>query len=230
MSRIALVTGAASGIGASITQTLKGDGWTIAGLDLLPDCHSDYPIIADVTESGPVAAAIGSVQKDVGPIDAVVTAAGHYSIAPVADITDISWTRMLRVHLGGLRNVACAALPGMIDRGHGSIVAIASELAIGGGDGEAHYSAAKGCVLGFVRSLAVEVASQGVRVNAVAPGPTDTPMLSADSPWRQPQYLATLPNRRLCRPDEVAQVVQFLLDDAGFCVGEVLSPNCGAVI
>ena len=85
-------------------------------------------------------------------------------------------------------------------------------------------------MIGFVRSLAAEVADDGVRVNAVAPGPTDTPLLPADSPWRAADYLATLPNRRLCRPDEVAQTVLWLVDEADFCVGEVLSPNSGSVI
>ena len=97
--------------------------------------------------------------------------------------------------------------------------AITSELAIGGGDGDAHYAAAKGAIIGLVRSLAVEVAGRGVRVNAIAPGPTDTPLLAADSPWRAPEYLATLPNRRLTRPDEIAEVVSFLLN-TDFYVGE----------
>jgi len=119
----------------------------------------------------------------------------------------------------------------MVDRGSGSIVAITSELAIGGDDCGAHYAAAKGAIIGLVRSLAVEVARHGVRVNAIAPGPTDTPLLASDSPWRATEYLATVPNRRLTRPDEIAEVAKFLLsDDSAFCVGEVLSPNGGVVI
>ncbi|MBW8710382.1 MAG: SDR family oxidoreductase, partial [Mycobacterium sp.] len=147
-------------------------------------------------------------------------------------ITRQQLNRMLRVHLGGLRNVTRSVLPSMLERGSGSIIAITSELAIGGADGGgAHYAAAKGAIIGLVRSLAVEVAGRGVRVNAIAPGPADTPLLPADSPWRAPEYLSTVPNRRLTRPEEIAEVVRFLLDDdADFCVGEVLSPNGGTVI
>ncbi|MDT7583321.1 MAG: 2-hydroxycyclohexanecarboxyl-CoA dehydrogenase, partial [Pseudonocardiales bacterium] len=89
---------------------------------------------------------------------------------------------------------------------------------------------AKGAVIGVVRSLAAEVAGQGVRVNAVAPGPTDTPLLAADSPWRAPDYLATLPAGRLARADEIAATVSYLLTEGTFMIGEVLSPNSGAVI
>jgi NAD(P)-dependent dehydrogenase (short-subunit alcohol dehydrogenase family) len=152
-------------------------------------------------------------------------------MTPVSQISAGSLHRMLRVHLGGLRNTARAVLPSMLDRGTGAIVAVTSELAIGGGDGDAHYAAAKGAVIGLVRSLAAELAGRGVRVNAVAPGPTDTPLLAADSPWRAPAYLATLPNRRLTQPHEIARIVAFLVDaDAAYCTGEVVSPNGGAVI
>lgn len=230
MTRIAVVTGAASGIGATVAAALTEGGWTVAGIDLNAAAHVEHAVAADVSDAADVEQAVRSVQDALGPIDALVTAAGHYAITPVSEITDAAWTRMLRVHLGGLRNAAHAVLPGMLERGRGSIVAIASELAIGGGDGEAHYAAAKGGVIGLVRSLAAEVAPHGVRVNSVAPGPTDTPMLPPDSPWRAPEYLATLPSRRLCRPEEVAQTVRFLLEEADFCTGEVLSPNSGAVI
>jgi len=137
---------------------------------------------------------------------------------------------MLHVHLGGLTNVVRATLPAMVASGDGRIVAITSELAIGGGDHDAHYAAAKGAVIGFVRSLAAEVAPSGVRVNAVAPGPCDTPLLAPDSPWRAPEYLATLPAGRLTTPQEIALAVQFLVDEGSFFVGEVVSINSGAVI
>jgi NAD(P)-dependent dehydrogenase (short-subunit alcohol dehydrogenase family) len=227
VSGIAVVTGASSGIGAAIAAALERDGYRVAGLDL--NDTAPYPV--DVADPAAVAETMRRVVTELGPVDAVVSAAGHYEAVPIADITHGQLHRMLRVHLGGLRNITRAALPSMIDRRRGSIVAITSELAVGGGDGEAHYAAAKGAIIGLVRSLAAEVAAHGVRVNAVAPGPTDTPLLPSDSPWRAPQYLATLPARRLARPAEVAEVVRYLLGDgAGFCTGEVLSPNSGAVI
>jgi len=225
VTRTAIVTGSASGIGAAAAAALQRDGYTVAGFDI----HPAAPYVVDVSDPAAVGETVARVVAEHGPVDAVVSAAGHYEMVPISKITRQQLHRMLRVHLGGLRNVARSVLPSMLERGAGSIIAITSELAIGGGDGDVHYAAAKGAIIGLVRSLAVEVACRGVRVNAVAPGPTDTPLLAADSPWRAPEYLATVPNRRLTRPDEIAEVVSFLLN-TDFCVGEVLSPNGGAVI
>lgn len=228
-ARIAAVTGAASGIGAAIAAELSNRGWRIAGLDLRhSDWDASYEI--DVADADSVAQAVDDIERDLGPLDAVVSAAGHYAMIPVANIEPADWQRMLRVHLGGAMHLARAAAPRMMHRGSGSIVAITSELAIGGGAGDAHYAAAKGALIGLVRSLAVELAPHGVRVNAVAPGPTDTPLLAADSPWRDPGFLASLPLGRMVAPEEVALVVAFLVEEGTFATGEIVSPNSGAVI
>lgn len=227
--RVAVVTGAASGIGAAIAAELSNRGWSIAGVDL-EECDWDAGYRADVSDPHAVAEAVRDAEGRLGAVEAVVSAAGHYAMAPISDISVRDWLRMLRVHLGGAMHLARAAAPAMIERGRGSIVAVTSELAIGGGSEDAHYAAAKGGVIGLVRSLAAELAPHGVRVNGVAPGPTDTPLLAADSPWRDPAYLATLPSGRLVAPEEVALVVAFLVEEGTFATGEIVSPNSGAVI
>jgi NAD(P)-dependent dehydrogenase (short-subunit alcohol dehydrogenase family) len=229
MPGVAVVTGTASGIGAAVAAELSDRGWRVAGLDMrISGWHLGLEV--DVSDPAAVAAAVSRVESELGPIGAVVSAAGHYEIVPVEQISLEAWMRMLRVHLGGLLNLSRAVLPGMTERGSGVIVAITSELAIGGGAEDAHYAAAKGGVIGLVRSLAVEVAASGVLVNAVAPGPTDTPLLPEDSPWREPAYLATLPLGRLAVPEEIALTVAYLIEEGTFCSGEVISPNSGAVI
>jgi 2-hydroxycyclohexanecarboxyl-CoA dehydrogenase len=226
VTAVAVVTGAASGIGAAVAAELRGRGWRVAGLDLAEVSGCDFSARVDMSDAAAVAAAVA----DFGPVQAAVSVAGYYEMLPIEQIGPERWQRMLGVHLGGLANLTRATLPGMLERRSGQIVAIASELAVGGGAEDAHYAAAKGAILGLVRSLAAEVAPSGVRVNAVAPGPTDTPLLAPDSPWRAPDYLATLPVRRLTSPEEVALCVAWLLDEGTFAVGEVLNPNSGAVI
>jgi len=228
-ARVAIVTGVASGIGAAVASSLTKSGVAVAGFDLAAS-EGVLSLEVDVADAAKVTAAVAVVERELGPVDTVVNVAGYYEMLAIADITPERWSRMLHVHLGGLTNVVRATLPAMVASGDGRIVAITSELAIGGGDHDAHYAAAKGAVIGFVRSLAAEVAPSGVRVNAVAPGPCDTPLLAPDSPWRAPEYLATLPAGRLTTPQEIALAVQFLVDEGSFFVGEVVSINSGAVI
>jgi NAD(P)-dependent dehydrogenase (short-subunit alcohol dehydrogenase family) len=226
----AVVTGAASGIGLAIAHELRARGWRVGGLDLAEANQCDAWERVDVSDAAAVHAAVQRLGDRLGPVTGAVSAAGYYEMVPVAEITEVQWRRMLRVHLGGLRNLATAVLRQLGPDGELALVAVSSELAVGGGDHDAHYAAAKGAVLGVVRSLAAELAPRGIRVNAVAPGPTDTPLLPADSPWREPAYLQTLPSRRLVTPEEVALCTAFLLDEATFCTGAVLDVNAGAVI
>ncbi len=226
---VAIVTGAASGIGAAVVTALHTRGFVVGGVDLVDVDGVDCAVRADVSDGAAVASAVETVRERLGPVHAAISVAGHYAMAPVEEITATAWRRMLRVHLGGFVNLARACVPDLVTN-KGALVAIASELAVGGGEHDAHYAAAKGALLGAMRSLAAEVARAGVRVNAVAPGPTDTPLLAADSPWRAADYLATLPLRRLALPHEVARCVEYLVCDAGFSVGDVVNVNSGAVI
>ncbi len=226
---VAVVTGAASGIGAEISARLAATGRKVAGLDLR-ESNTDLPLVADVSDRRAVQAAVDRVTDELGAVSILVTVAGYYEMVLVQEITSEAWRRMLDVHLGGTYNACAAVLPGMLKAGGGTIVTISSELALGGGSEDAHYAAAKGAIVGFTKSLAVEVADRGVRMNCVAPGPTDTPLLAPTSPWRDQGFLETLPLRRLVRTEEVAETVLFLVEEGSFFCGQILSPNAGAVI
>jgi 2-hydroxycyclohexanecarboxyl-CoA dehydrogenase len=227
---VAVVTGAARGLGAAVAATLRDGGRRVAALDLRGSEGADLAVEVDVTDARAVAAAVARVERELGPVDQLVTAAGIYEMAPVEEIDDARWERMLAVNLSGTATVCAAVLPGMVARGRGAVVTISSDLGVGGSQGDAHYAASKGAIVGLTRALATEVADLGVTVNSVAPGAADTPMLEAGSPWRAAEFLDTLPVRRLVRPDEIAAAVLFLLEAGPAVSGQVLSPNAGATI
>jgi len=216
---VALVTGAAGGIGGASADALEAAGMAVA--------RTDLPL--DVSDAAAVADLVGRTEADVGPIEVLVNCAGHLTETPLADISDADWNRMLRVHLGGTWHTCREVAPRMAARGRGAIVNTSSELALCGAELHAHYCAAKGAIIGLTRSLALELAARGVRVNAVAPGATDTALLT--DTWRTPDYLESLPMRRLSTPAEIAATVAFLASDAAsYVTGQVVSPNSGAVI
>lgn len=220
MSRpVALVTGAGGGIGGASAAALEAAGMEVA--------RTDLPL--DVADADAVAGLVARTERELGPIDVLVNCAGHLTETPIADISDAEWRRMLRVHLGGTWHTCREVGPRMAARGRGAIVNTSSELAICGAELHAHYCAAKGAIVGLTKSLALELAGRGVRVNAVAPGATDTALLT--DLWRTPEYLGSLPLRRLSTPAEIAASVAFLASDAAsYVTGIVLSPNSGAVI
>ena len=227
---VAVVTGAARGLGAAIAAALRNQGRRVAALDLRASDGADLTVEVDVTDAAAVSEAVERVERDLGPVEELVTAAGIYEMAPVEQIDDARWDRMLTVNVSGTATVCAAVLPGMVARGRGGVVTVSSDLGVGGSQGDAHYAASKGAIVGLTRALATEVAGAGVAVNSVAPGAADTPMLEAGSPWRAADFLQTLPVQRLVRPDEIATAVVFLLGCGPAVTGQVLSPNAGATI
>jgi NAD(P)-dependent dehydrogenase (short-subunit alcohol dehydrogenase family) len=224
----AVISGAASGIGRACAAALRSDGLAIAALDLQPAPDADLALAVDVADGAAVEAAVARAEAELGPIGCAVTAAGFYERRPVGGIGVEAWRRMLAVQLGGTVNVARSAYARMLPRGEGAICTIGSELALCGDADAAHYAAAKGAIHAFTKSLAVEAAAHGVRVNCVAPGPTDTPLMTPE--LRDPAYIEALVLRRLVAPEEIAETVRFVLRGAHNLVGQVISPNAGAVV
>jgi 2-hydroxycyclohexanecarboxyl-CoA dehydrogenase len=227
-SACAVVSGAASGIGRACAAALRADGLAIAALDLSPAPEADLSLTVDVADAAAVEAAVARAEAELGPVAVVVTAAGYYERAPVGATGVDAWRRMLAVQLGGTVNLARSAYTRMLARGAGSICTIGSELALCGDGDAAHYAAAKGAIHAFTKSLAVEAAPHGIQVNCVAPGPTDTPLMTPE--LRAPEYVDSLVLKRLVAPDEIAAAVRFVTRGAHNLVGQVISPNAGAVV
>lgn len=228
-NKIVLITGAASGIGAAIATHFQNNGWQVAGLDL-KDSNTEYFFKVDVSDFSRVNSAVEEIEAKIGPITVAISNAGHYEMKQILEVSNESLEKMLKVHLGGFRNVALSILPKMRQRKDGSLICVTSELGIGGGELVSHYSAAKGTQIGLIRSLAAEYASSNVRVNGIAPGPTDTPLIPLNSPERSNEFLQTIPIKRLVKPEEIAQATYFLATEGTFFVGEIISPNGGVII
>jgi NAD(P)-dependent dehydrogenase (short-subunit alcohol dehydrogenase family) len=225
---VAVITGCASGLGAATARRLRIEGVPVAGLDLRPAADADLAIELDVRDAEAVDAAVERAERELGPVEHLVTAAGVYELVPLGGIGEQGWRRMLGIHLDGTRNACRSAYLRMLARGRGSIVTIGSELGLMGDPQAAHYAAAKGAIHAFTKSLASEAVRHGIRVNCIAPGPADTPMLKPE--MRAPGYVSSLPLGRVVQPEEVAETAAFLLLEEHTFVGAVLSPNAGAVV
>ena len=242
-SRAVLVTGAGSGIGRAIAEKLAKDGERVVVNDLKGETAGE--VVARIKESGGEAAAAPgdvsdpeSVQRIVeaareayGPPEILVNNAGFLQQKRFVDLTVEDFDRMIAVHLRGTFLCTSAVLPDMLSRGSGIIVNVASQLGQIGGIELCHYSAAKAGIIGLTKSLAREVSNQGVRVNAVAPGPINTELvLGLSEEWRDAKS-AELPLGRFGEPHEVAETVAFLVSDgAALYVGQTLGPNSGDVM
>jgi NAD(P)-dependent dehydrogenase (short-subunit alcohol dehydrogenase family) len=242
-SRVALVTGAGSGIGRAIAEKLGKEGERVVVNDLKGEAADE--VVAGIKESGGEASSAPGDVSDVEDVDRIVTAAREAYGSPeilvnnagflqqkrFVDLTVEDFDRMIAVHLRGTFLCTRAVLPEMLSRGGGIVVNVASQLGQIGGIELCHYSAAKAGIIGLTKSLAREVSAQGVRVNAVAPGPINTELILGLSEEWQRAKAADLPLGRFGEPAEVAETVAFLVSDgATLYVGQTLGPNSGDVM
>lgn len=231
---VALVTGASGGIGRATAERLAAAGYLVA-INYLTNRAAGESVAAaiggrayraDVADASAVADLVTRVEAELGPVAIAVSNAGIYEEVRIEDVTDEQWQRTLRIHLGGAFHLARVVAPRMRRLGHGSIVFVASELALVGCDRASPYVAAKAALIGLGRSLARELAPH-IRVNVVAPGPVDTPLLPESE--RGPAYTSAIPLRRIGRPDEIAAAIVHIAE-ATWTTGAVYSPNGGVVI
>lgn len=239
----ALVTGAGSGIGAAIAERLAADGHAVAVNDLsLAAAKATADRItaqgglarayaADVSDEASVGAMVTAITADLGAPEILINNAGFAHQARFTDITADQFDRIFAVHVRGTFLCMRACLPAMLAARQGHIINIASQLGQIGGVELVHYAGAKAAIIGMTKSLAREVSAQGVRVNAVAPGPITTPLVEALSEeWKAAKRTA-LPLGRFGSPAEIGGVVSFLCsDDAALFVGQTLGPNSGDVM
>lgn len=242
--RVVLVTGGASGIGRATCLALATRGARVAVADINTQGaeqvaeeirRQDREALAvgmDVTNRAHVAQAVQQVLDRWGRVDVLVNAAGWDRIVPFLESTEDLWDRVININFRGVLNTCHVVLPHMVQRGGGVVVNISSDAGRVGSSGETVYSGAKGAVIAFSKALAREVARHNIRVNVVAPGITDTPLLQqiiqAGNEKLIDAIVRSTPLRRMARPEEVAEAVVFLASDrASFITGQTLSVSGG---
>ena len=222
--KTAIVTGGAAGIGAAIVARFKAEGTRVIVFDL-----NGEPKV-DITDYEAVKKAVAAA----GPVDILVNNAGWDMFKPFLKTDPAFWQKIISINLTGALNLLHNVLPGMVERGGGKVVNIASDAGRVGSSGEAVYSACKGGIIAITKTLARELASKGVRLNTVCPGLTETGMLEsfmqgAGNPDKlREAYRRAIPIGRLGKPDDIPGAVLFLAsDDADFITGQTLSVSGG---
>jgi NAD(P)-dependent dehydrogenase (short-subunit alcohol dehydrogenase family) len=244
MSRVAVVTGAASGMGLAVARRLGAAGHRVGLLDLDADgalAAADelrgsgmdaLGLRVDVSDRAAVDDAVARVHTELGPVEILVTSAGFEEFTPFTEISLDAWERMLAINLTGTFHCVQSVVPDMLAAGWGRVVTISSSSAQSGAARMAHYVASKGGVVGLTKALAVEYASQGITVNTIPPGFVDTPMVRrAEARGDVPNVdaiAARTPVGRAGTPDDVAAACAFLCsEDAGYITGQLIGVNGG---
>lgn len=238
--RVVIVTGAASGIGRGIAERLAADGARVVVADLNEEAarttaeelgEGHLGVGVDVADRVAVDAMTETVGKHYGRIDSLVNNAGWDKVGPFLESDPEIWDRIVAINLYGPLNTCQSVVTRMVEQGHGSVVNIGSDAARVGSSGEAVYSACKGGVVAFTKTLARETARYGITANAVCPGPADTPLfaqISEENPKLRTALEKAIPLRRLATPADLANAVAFLVHpDSTYITGQTLSVSGG---
>ncbi len=239
--RVALVTGGASGIGLATAERLLESGWKVAIADLpgaptakVRAAHAKSKSVCvydlNVTDEPAVEALIAEIESDFGPIHGVVNSAGIAADVPIFETTVAMFRNILDINVVGSFIVGRAAARRMVTRKQGAIVNVASISGLRGSKGRVAYGASKGAVVTMTQVMANDLASYGIRVNAVAPGATETPMVQALHTAKDRELFGRfIPMARYGEPSEIATAIEFLLDDtrASYITGEILAVDGG---